>query len=303
MKKRFNKPALTVSEQVDLLRQRGMRIEDEQKAEFYLSHLNYYRLAAYWLPFEQNHATHQFQDGTRFSDVLNSYFFDRELRLLVLDAIERIEVSIRTQWAYTLAHKHGPHSHVNPALYRSAERWEKDLRKLRLEISRSTETYIKHFKHNYSDDFPPIWAACEVISLGLLSRLYDNIRSANTRNAISASYDLEQSVFGSWLHHLCIIRNICAHHSRLWNREFTVTPKQPKKPETTADAFLPESRRLYNSTVTLLHFMDIVSPEHQFRDRFLALTYKYNVPLAKMGFPENWLGRRLWKNQRDNGLC
>ncbi|MBF0586079.1 Abi family protein [Prosthecochloris sp. N3] len=86
------------SDQVALLETRGMVIEDRKQAEFYLQHLNYYRLCAYWLPFEANHSTHTFRPGTTFDAVLNLYIFDRQLRLHVLDAIERVEVSVRSNW-------------------------------------------------------------------------------------------------------------------------------------------------------------------------------------------------------------
>ena len=81
MKRPFSKPATTYAQQIVLLQQRGMIIENPTEAEFYLQHLNYYRLGAYWLPFEADHTTHQFKSETRFSDVLNYYVFDRELRL------------------------------------------------------------------------------------------------------------------------------------------------------------------------------------------------------------------------------
>jgi abortive infection bacteriophage resistance protein len=87
MKRAFTKLATTYKQQVDLLQQRGMQIEDPATAAFYLQHINYYRLGAYWLPFEVDHASHRFKPGTRFDDVLKLYVFDRELRLLVLDAI------------------------------------------------------------------------------------------------------------------------------------------------------------------------------------------------------------------------
>ncbi|AWB35850.1 Abi family protein [Orrella marina] len=110
---KFNKPAFTDDQQLDQLIQRGVVCGDRAEALHYLGHINYYRLAAYWLPFEADHASHSFKPGTRFVDVLNLYIFDRELRLLVLDAIERVEVSVRTGWAYTLAHRYGPHAHLN----------------------------------------------------------------------------------------------------------------------------------------------------------------------------------------------
>ncbi|MDO3387767.1 Abi family protein, partial [Gilvimarinus sp. SDUM040013] len=102
----FAKQPRSFADQVQILQSHGLNIPDQTKAEFYLSQLNYYRLAAYCLPFEQNHATHQVIPGTSFDDVLNLYIFDRELRLLLMDAIERVEVSLRTQMAYHLSHRH-----------------------------------------------------------------------------------------------------------------------------------------------------------------------------------------------------
>lgn len=95
-----------------------MVINDRNRAKRYLSHLNYYRLAAYWLPYEEDHLTHRFKPGTNFDLVVDHYVFDCGLRLLVMDAIERIEVSIRTQWAYHLSHAYGPHAHIQPQLFK-----------------------------------------------------------------------------------------------------------------------------------------------------------------------------------------
>lgn len=114
---RFTKPPMTFDEQIELLESRGMVIGDTDRARRYLSHLNYYRLAAYWLPFEETHLPHKFKPDTRFDTVLEHYIFDRELRLLVMDAIERIEVSLRTQWAYYLSHTYGPHAHLDGFLH------------------------------------------------------------------------------------------------------------------------------------------------------------------------------------------
>ena len=113
----FTKPPKTFDEQVVLLESRGMEIGDLGRAKRYLSHLNHYRLAAYWLPFEETHSPHRFKPDTHFNTVLERYIFDRELRLVVMDAIERIEVSLRTQWAYYLSHTYGPHAHLDASLH------------------------------------------------------------------------------------------------------------------------------------------------------------------------------------------
>ena len=95
---KFNKPFFSFEQQAMLLSERGLIIEND--TVHYLQHLNYYRLSGYWIPFQEYNKTHRFKPNVRFSDILNLYRFDRELRLLLLDAIEKIEISIRTQWAH-----------------------------------------------------------------------------------------------------------------------------------------------------------------------------------------------------------
>ncbi len=295
MKQRFNKPATTFEQQVDLLRQRGMLIADAESARHYLQHLNYYRLGAYWLPFEANHATHKFKPGVRFEDVINLYIFDRELRLLVMDAIERLEVSVRCQWAHHLAHRHGPHAHLEQALFDSRY-WSGNLDKLREEVGRSDEAFIRHYRQKYAESLPPTWAACEVMSLGVLSRWYDSLKPKSTRRAIAETYCLDDQVLQSWLHHLTVTRNVCAHHARLWNREFSVIPVAPKtKPKHLADAFASGSRKLYNTLVILAHGMDIVAKQHHWRPRLIKLIETHDITVALMGFPEDWRQRDIWR--------
>jgi abortive infection bacteriophage resistance protein len=296
MKRPFGKPATTHAQQVALLQQRGMVVDDPAAAEFYLQHLNYYRLGAYWLPFEADHATHTFRPGTRFADVLNLYVFDRELRLLVLDAIERVEVSVRSQWAYQMAHRHGPHAHLDAALAFNSYHWQANLNKLTDEVDRSDEVFIKHLKASYSEVLPPIWAVCEVMSLGLLSRWYSNLKPMHTRSAIAVAYGVDQRVLESWLHHLSLVRNTCAHHSRLWNRDFTVTPKLPhSKPAGLAAQCQAGSRKLYNALVILLHCMDVIAPQHHWRARLTDLITRHAVPVAAMDFPAGWEQLAIWQ--------
>lgn len=297
LKRPFSKPATTHAQQVALLQQRGMVIDDPATAEFYLQHLNYYRLGAYWLPFEADHSTHTFRTGTRFADVLNLYVFDRELRLLVLDAIERVEVSVRSQWAHQLAHLHGPHAHLDVALAFNPQHWQTNLDKLTGEVARSDEAFIKHLRATYAEALPPVWAVCEVMSLGLLSRWYNNLKPMPTRRAIAAVYGLDERVLESWLRHLSLVRNTCAHHGRLWNREFTITPLLPRnKPQGLAGQFQPGSRKLYNSLVILLHCMDVIAPKHHWRTRLKELINRHGVTVAAMNFPAHWQQSPIWQD-------
>lgn len=298
----FTKPALTLAAQVTLLQSRGMLIADPAQAEFYLRHLNYYRLCAYWLPFEADHATHTFKPGTRFEDVLNLYIFDRELRLLVMYAIERIEVSVRTQWAYQLAHCHGSHAHLDRSIaYR--DNWhQRQLAQLTEEVTRSDETFIRHLRDTYQEPLPPVWAVCEVMSLGLLSHWYSNLQPMPTRRRIAAPYGVDEAVLQSWLHHLTVVRNTCAHHARFWNREFTVRPQAPRsKPAVLRGQFVPDSHKLYNTLLLLLYLMDVVAPAHHWRQRLIGLIDAHAVDTAEMGFPLEWRACPLWLTPVDTG--
>lgn len=312
MKRPFQKVATSYEQQVALLQQRGMIIDDVKRARFYLQHINYYRLGAYWLPFEADHAAHRFKPDTRFAEVLDLYTFDRELRLLLLDAIERLEVSIRSQWAHQIAHRHGPHGHLDPALALRPDHWRRNLSSLTEAVERSHEVFIRHFREQYVESLPPVWAVCEVMSLGQLSRWYANLKPMPTRRAIADVYGLDQGVLESWLHHLTHVRNFCAHHSRMWNREFTITPVLPqRKPASLEGQFVRGSRKVYNSLVILLYVMDLIAPHHHWRSRARMLLSKYGIDLTQMGFPLGWKCLRIWRGiatddkwnrQRRNGL-
>lgn len=294
---RFDKPAKTLNEQIELLRMRGMRIDDADAARHWLAHLNYYRLTAYWLPFEVAHTPPTFKPGASFDAVLNLYEFDRSLRLLALDAIARIEVSLRTQWAYWLAQKHGPHAHLNAELALRQDRWQHNLDRLREEVDRSDEGFIRHYRATYDQPaLPPTWMACEIMSLGTLSRWFSNLGPASTRTAIARTYQLDERVLQSFIRQLTYVRNVCAHHARLWNRELTVTLQLPRtKPAVLVSSFHDGgSRRIYNTLVMIAWMLDCIDPGHAWRERLGDLIDKHRICPTDMGFPADYAARPIW---------
>jgi abortive infection bacteriophage resistance protein len=301
--KSFNKPAKTFAEQIELLKARGMQFANEQEAQFYLEQINYYRLGAYWLPFEHTHSPHCFKPDTSFEQVLELYVFDRELRLLILDAIERLEVAVRTRFAYELAHRHGCHAYLKGQYFKPAFRWHKLLESLEGEVDRADEVFIEHYKRTYDDpELPPIWATCEVMSFGQLSKWYQLLAPIQTRKAISSHFDCDEKQFEGLLQHFVYLRNTCAHHSRLWNRKFTKTIAKPRsKPmglrvQCNFENTNAADRKIYNSLVFLLYFMDKIAPQHTWRKRLvdLLLTH-HNISKTAMGFPEDWQSYPVWQ--------
>ena len=292
---RFNKPPKTFDEQVELLISRGLRIHDPERVKRYLSHLNYYRLAAYWLPFEEDHSTHRFKPGTEFDLVLQHYIFDRKLRLLIMDAIERIEVSLRTRWAYHLSHSHGSHALLNRTLFKARWPHAKNVNALKNTVRSSSEIFIRHFDQ-YDEALPPVWVICEVMTLGQLSKWYANLRRSRDRNAIARTYGMDEINLTSFLHHLTIVRNHCAHHARIWNREFMFLWKLPrKKPDRLHQNFNEaDGRRIYNTLVMLGYLMDQLGP-NSWKQRLHALLIEHpDVNPRVMGFPSEWRGRPIW---------
>lgn len=223
--------------------------------------------------------------------------FDRRLRLLVMDAIERIEVSLRGSWAHHLAMKYGPHGYLEPSLYNCADRYAQAFARLIDDLNRSKDTFIVHYRSKYDDpEHPPIWMTAEVVSLGQLSMWYSNLKSRPDRQAIAKTYGLDETVLVSLAHHLTYIRNICAHHGRLWNKQITVKMIVPKSPASLKLAMNQNVQgRLYNTLAVLGYLMDVVAPGNQWRQHLLELMN--SCPLADekaMGFPQEWKNLSAW---------
>ncbi len=292
----YTKLPLSITDQLTKLQTRGMQFSDIPMAEHYLGHLNYYRLSAYWLPYESNHAQHQFYLGTQFDDVINSYVFDRGLRLLILDAIERIEVSVRTQMTQVLTLKYGSHPHLMPQLFHCPVRFAQTINKLKSDFDRSDEKFSDHFKNNYAEKLPPLWAAVELMTMGQISNWFANIKARQDRQAIARTYNLDESILGSFLHHLTIVRNICAHHGRLWNRRFAFTIKIPNNPTILAQSVqqMPNNKNLYNTLVFLAYMMDAISSGHHWKTRLRDLITNHNIQTTSMGFPNGWESLPIW---------
>ena len=298
---KYTKPPLAFEAQIALLKSRGMAIPDESGARQALTHLNYYRLRAYWMGMEGPKGSageHCFLPGVSFGQALKRYAFDRSLRLLVMDAIEQVEVSVRTQWAYHLSLAHGAHAYLEPAIFRSVSAHQRCLAALNEEIERSQETFIDHYQRTYTHPLlPPIWAACEVMSFGQLSRWISNLKQRRDRQRIAEIYDLDERVLCSFLHHLTHVRNLCAHHSRLWNRRFTITMQIPSVRPARARTWFNGSadRQVYNTLVMLGVLLNTIDPSTTWPSRIQALLDgSSGVDPSAMGFPDTWRSCPLW---------
>lgn len=296
---KFNKPPLSISEQISILKERGLLFRDEAKAAHYLSNISYYRLRAYTYPFQDNdNPNHPFISKIYFEDIISLYVFDRRLRLLVFNAIEKVEIALRTKIIYEFSLAYGSHWHENANMYRNNYYYNRNINSLYEEVDRSTETFIEHYKSTYSDPaYPPAWMSLEVVSLGLLSKLFGNLINSKEKKKVALEFGLPNPmILESWMHSFAGLRNICAHHSRLWNRRFTIVPKIPYN---TTHTFIKHveiyDNKLYAQLCCLIYIIKIISPDSSFAKELKSLLGTCSlVNIKEMGFHVCWEEELLW---------
>lgn len=304
----YLKPAILYSDQLQQLKNRGLIVEDDAKALSLLENISYYRLSGYWYPLlEDPKSAHLFKDGSSFAMAFNMYCFDRELRKLVTAELEKIEVAIRAKMIYILSHEYGAFWYSEPTLFVNSVRFTKGLQKLTEEYNRSDEQYLMSFGKNYSNALPPSWMILEICSFGGLSHLYQNLKPSRSKREISNYFGLDTRTFESWLHSIVYIRNICAHHSRLWNRVMRITPAMPTNPinewlkEVTVKNTLTGkvgaiNNRTYYVLSMIIYLLDKINPTHTFKSKFSALLGKYpNIDPLALGFTPTWESEELWR--------
>lgn len=314
----YPKPFLAVPQQIALLRSRGMEIDHPQQARDCLRRVGYYRLSAYWYPFRQSRPApsdktkriveDDFQPGTTFTAVFDLYVFDKKLRLLMLDALERIEIAIRTDVALLLgarasaAHRdpaelgyrftNTPHKNKNGAT--DHQEW---LRKLNEVESRSRADFVEHFRKKYPYSQMPIWISTELWDFGMLSWFVGGMTS-NDQIALASRYNIPRGdILASWLRTLNFIRNICAHHARLWNQPLVAYPKMPKPGVIPLlDHVAPD--RFYAAAAVTRYLLRTINPTTSWATRLrdLAVTFPANscAQLDRAGFPAGWEAELLW---------
>ena len=291
----FAKPALPLPDLLAKLQARGLQVPDPAQALHYLRFIGYYRLSAYALPFQQANAPGKpFRPGTTFQDVLGLYRFDRELRLLVIDAIERIEVAVRSVLVGEMSVRHGPHWFMESRHFAPKYGYINQLlSKVERDTRASRETFIIHYRTKYTDPcLPPAWAMAENLTFGTLSYLFAALHNPE-RKAIAVPFGCDEKILQSWLHSLAYLRNLCAHHSRLWNRAFSIPPTIAKKHA----KFLHHAQkdRFYALAVVLFELTQVTAPGTGWHERLKSLLAAHpTVPLAAMAFPANWSQEPFW---------
>lgn len=317
----YARPWKSFADQLELLKARGLHVHDEAHALAWLQRVGYYRLSAYWYPFrvfrhEQDAATggirsvrtDDFMAETAFSDAVDLYLFDRKLRRLLVDALERIEVSLRVEVAYrlgkvdTFAHLHEQSFHpkfrerLEPRSGMTAfAGWQQKHQGL---VQRSKEDFVKHYSEKHGPDMP-LWVAIEVWDFGAVSQLLSMMKVPD-QQAIAARYgNIEWRVFTSWIRALSYLRNLVAHHSRVWNRNMVSEPKMPLASAPAWCAQFTGKRDLLAKPFVYLaivrYMMEAICPRsgwpHRLAEHLLSFPEQMSqrkLSIGAMGAPGDW---------------
>jgi abortive infection bacteriophage resistance protein len=294
----FNKQYTTEQEQISLLKARGLVIEDESKAISYLQNIGYYRLSGYMYPFlEIPKEMHRYKQSTTFRQVMQLYRFDKKLRLLLFNEIEKVEIAIRRTIMNVPAEMTGDiywltnHTHFANQLTFADTRSVIDR-----EYAKSTEEFIKHFKETYNEPYPPSWILGELLTLGNVNMVYRNLKADRIRKRISQRFGLQPIVLESWITALTLMRNACCHHSRVWNKVSNIIPVAPRRIVHPWLTLPTNPQRAYHTICIIKYFLDIISPGNDMHSKLKKLLSQFPmVDITAIGFPEQWETEPLWQ--------
>ena len=294
----FQKPYTKVHDLVCLLQSRGLKITNCAKAERYLEYIGYYRLSAYMYPLLQMpKKRHRYKPDTTFDQVMMLYRFDKKLRLLIFNEIEKIEVAIRSVIVNT-----GNDMMDNPfwmtdgSNFIDAAKFRRTMDLIDAELRRSREDFIVHFKQTYSDAYPPAWILAEVLPFGVITNIFSNIKTTRIKKSIARKFGLQIAPFESWLTIVTLTRNYCCHHARVWNKQNTIRPMLPNRISGCWITLPTDTLRIYFDLCIIKYFLNTISPSNDMKAKIDALLADFPaIDIAAMGFPSGWENEPLWQ--------
>lgn len=296
---KYSKHPLTIEQQISLLKGHRLAITDEAAAQKMLGTISYFRLANYFRPMETDKQSHQFKPGATFENAVRLYDFDVSLRELLFKAIARIEIALRTKMIHHFSLAHGAFWFADEMLSREERLFQENLGSVERELHRTKEEFIKdHFKKYDAPPFPPAWKTLEVVSFGVLSKMYYNFNDTKVKKNVARSFDLPQhKILESWVASLAALRNGCAHHARMWNRSYPVTPAIPTKLK---NAWISNTavvdNKLYIQLCCIAYLLNNIHPGNTFTQTLKELIHAYpNVDVSAMGFPSGWQTEAIWQ--------
>lgn len=282
------KQATNIAEQIKRLRDRNVIISDEEKAKENLLDIGYYRLGFYFFPFELTypelrHRDHKMKQGTKFTDAVALYYFDFDVRNILMKYISRIEVALRTYMIYTLSNKyrHDPCWFVNNSVV--GQDFIDNFDKSCYDDIKKNPTIRRHHKHYKSDKYAPAWKTLEYMTLGSILTLYAELKLIDDKRLISQKFGINQTVvFENYMEAIRCIRNICAHGAVLYDaRMYQLIQSGPAGKVT-----LNESHRLGAAIKVLSYLLGKISTNRQ-HELLVQLNAAYMTAINKSNALQN----------------
>ncbi|MBR4643775.1 MAG: Abi family protein [Bacteroidaceae bacterium] len=283
---------------IALLLSRGLTIADTNKAESYLEYIGYYRLSAYMYPLLQAPKDqHRYKPNASFSQVMMLYRFDKKLRLLIFNEIEKIEIAIRSTIVNIGSELTGdPFWMTDGNNFIDAVKFNHTMDLVDAELRRSREDFIVHFKQTYSNAYPPAWILAEILPFGVITNIYSNIKVARIKKNIAQKFGLQVAPYESWLTIVTLTRNSCCHHARVWNKQNTIRPMLPNKMKGKWITLSTNTLRIYFDLCIIKYFLNVISPQNDMKTKIDTLLATYpDIDTAAMGFPKGWEKEPLWE--------
>ena len=294
----FPKVYSNASALVRLLKSRGLTVPDSEKVERYLEFIGYYRLSAYMYPLLQlPKEQHHYKPEASFDQVMMMYRFDKKLRMLIFNEIEKIEVAVRSTIVNIGCEQSGnPFWITAPNNFIDSVKFDRTMDLIKAELHRSREDFIVHFKQKYSNTYPPAWILAEVLPFGVVMNVYRNIKSLKTKKQIANKFGLQTAPFESWMTIVTLTRNSCCHHARVWNRQNTMRPMLPNHMMGRWINLPTDTLRIYFDICIIKYFLDTISPQNDMKAKIDTLLNQFpNIDTAAMGFPKDWRNEPLWQ--------
>lgn len=285
----FTKSAFTPQALLAKLKTQGLVINDDKIALKYISYVGHFRLKGYWYPL-QDAASKNFLPSTTFEHVVKRYECDREIRAIIMESVERLEVAVRTVICNLLSLKYSPHWYLKTEIFAPKGKvgLGQMLSKIEGEVERaSSRLYIKAYYDNYDDPYlPPSWAMSECVTLGTWSKIFAMLRDPTDRKVISSKFGITQlEVFESWLHTLTVLRNMAAHHDRFIDVRIGVSPTNLKLKQIK----FADIKTVYASLTVIHVLLNATAFNGDFKARLESMEERYGAAhFQRMGFPEHW---------------
>ena len=295
----YTKSAKSIADIISMLQSRGLVISDTDKAADFLRKVSYFRFAAYLRPLEIDKDAHTYKPGAKFETAASLYHFDASLRMLVFSSFQTLEIALRSFMIQTFTMQYGPCWFSDDHLVSNKFRHIENLSNMVQELDRTKEDFIKdHFTKYGKDSFPPAWKTLELASFGILTKFYFNFADSKAKKLVAREFNLPQhEILESWLRAINSLRNCCAHHNRIWNRNFAEMPQLPRKLKGNwlTDFSIP-TYRLFAFLSCTVYCLNSVQPDNTFVKDFKALLAAHpEVDVNAMGFPAAWQNEPLWK--------